>query len=214
MYKGLLGKKLGMSNLFSPEGQQVPVTVLEVGPCVVTQIKTEATDGYDALQVGFVEKRASRLNKPQAGHFQKSGGTGYSFLAEIAVDDPSEHTLGDTLTVDGTFAVGERVDVSGLSKGRGFSGVIKRWGFRGGKSTHGSMFHRAPGSIGCSAWPSKVIKGRKLPGQYGNKRVTCKNLEVVDIRPDQNLMLVKGAVPGSRSGLIEIRKPKSAPKKK
>ena len=160
------------------------------------------------------KKGASRLNKPQAGHFQKSGGTGYSFLAEIAVDDPSEHTLGDTLTVDGTFAVGERVDVSGVSKGRGFSGVIKRWGFRGGKSTHGSMFHRAPGSIGCSAWPSKVIKGRKLPGQYGNRRVTCKNLEVVDIRPDQNLMLVKGAVPGSRSGLIEIRKPKSEPKKK
>jgi large subunit ribosomal protein L3 len=214
MYKGLLGKKVGMSNLFSPQGQQVPVTVLEVGPCVVTQIKTEATDGYDALQVGFVEKRASHLNKPQIGHFKKSGGKGYSFLAEIAVDDPSEHALGDTLTVDGAFEVGERVDVSGVSKGRGFAGVIKRWGFRGGRATHGSMFHRAPGSIGCSATPSKVIKGRKLPGHYGNKRVTCKNLEVVDIRPDQNLMIVKGAVPGSRSGLIEIRKPKSSPQKK
>ena len=214
MYKGLLGKKLGMSNLFSPEGQQIPVTVLELGPCVVTQIKTEATDGYDALQVGFVEKRASRLNKPQTGHFEKSGGKGYAFLAEIAVDDPSEHTLGDTLTVDSAFEVGERVDVSGVSKGRGFTGVIKRWGFSGGGAGHGSMFHRAPGSIGCSATPSRVIKGRKLPGQHGNRRVTCKNLEVVDIRPDQNLMIVKGAVPGSRSGLIEVRKPKIGSEKK
>jgi large subunit ribosomal protein L3 len=214
MLRGLLGKKLGMSNLFSPEGLQVPVTVLEVGPCVVTQIKTQENDGYDALQIGFVEKKASRLNKPQAGHFKKSGKKGFTFLAEIAVEDPSEHTLGDTLTVDTAFEVGERVEVSGIAKGRGFSGVVKRWGFRGGKGSHGSMFHRAPGSIGCSAWPSKVIKGRKLPGQYGNNRVTVKNLEVVDIRPEQNLMIVKGAVPGSRSGLIEVRKPKTSSRKK
>ena len=129
MYRGLLGKKLGMSNLFSSDGQQVPVTVLEVGPCVVTQIKTRATDGYDALQVGFVEKKASRVKKPEAGHFKKSGGNGYAFVAEIAVDDPSEHALGDALTVDSAFEVGERVDVSGVSKGKGFSGVVKRWGF-------------------------------------------------------------------------------------
>lgn len=206
MYRGLLGKKLGMSNLFSPAGQQVPVTVLEVGPCVVTQIKTQATDGYDALQVGFVEKKAARVSKPEAGHFKKSGGKGFVFLAEIAVDDPTQHGLGDTLTVDTAFKVGERVNVSGVSKGKGFSGVVKRWGFRGGKGSHGSMFHRAPGSIGCSAWPSRVIKGRKMPGQFGNRRVTVKNLEVVDIRPEQNLMILKGAVPGGPSGLIEVHK--------
>jgi large subunit ribosomal protein L3 len=196
-----------MSSLFSPEGQQVPVTVLEVGPCVVTQVKTRATDGYDALQVGFVEKRAKRINKPVQGHLNKSGGQAYAFLKEISVDDPSEYTLGQALTID-IFQVGERVDISGVSKGRGFSGVVKRWGFSGGKATHGSMFHRAPGSVGASATPSKIIKGRKMPGHYGNTRVTVRNLEIVDIRPDQHLLIIKGAVPGCRSGLVEVRKPK------
>ena len=208
MPRGLLGRKSGMSSLFSSEGEQVPVTVLEVGPCVVTQIKTLATDGYDALQVGFLEKKPSRINKPLQGHFKKAGTQGYRTLAEIAVGDPSEYALGQTLTVDLVFQVGDLVDVSGMSKGRGFTGVVKRWGFRGGRGTHGSMFHRAPGSVGASATPSKVIKGRKLPGQYGSQRVTVRNLEVVDIRPEQNLMIVKGAVPGSRSGLVEVRKPK------
>ncbi|HID30489.1 MAG TPA: 50S ribosomal protein L3 [Desulfobacterales bacterium] len=207
MHKGLLGRKLGMSSLFSPEGRQVPVTVLEVGPCVVTQVKTEATDGYNALQVGFLEKGANRVNKPLQGHFRKSGGQACAFLREISVDDPSEYTLGQTLTVE-MFQVGERVDISGISKGRGFSGVVKRWGFRGGRGTHGSMFHRAPGSVGCSATPSKIIKGRKMPGHYGNQRVTVRCLEIVDIRPDQHLMIVKGAVPGARSGLVEVQKPK------
>jgi large subunit ribosomal protein L3 len=207
MHRGLLGRKLGMSSLFSPEGQQVPVTVLEVGPCVVTQVKTLATDGYDALQVGFVEKRAKRITKPVQGHLKKSGGQAYAFLKEISVDDPSEYTLGQALTID-MFQVGERVDISGVSKGRGFSGVVKRWGFSGGKATHGSMFHRAPGSVGTSATPSKIIKGRKMPGHYGNSRVTVRNLEIVDIRPDQHLLIVKGAVPGCRSGLVEVRKPK------
>ena len=207
MHKGLLGRKLGMSSLFSPEGQQVPVTVLEVGPCVVTQVKTQATDGYNALQVGFLKKGANRVNKPLQGHFRKSGGQACAFLREISVDDPSGYTLGQTLTVD-IFQVGERVDISGISKGRGFSGVVKRWGFRGGRGTHGSMFHRAPGSVGCSATPSKIIKGRKMPGHYGNRRVTVRRLEIVDIRPEQHLMIVKGAVPGSRSGLVEVRKPK------
>jgi len=196
-----------MSSLFSPEGQQVPVTVLEVGPCVVTQVKTLATDGYDALQVGFVEKRAKRITKPVQGHLKKSGGQAYAFLKEISVDDPSEYTLGQALTND-MFQVGERVAISGVSKGRGFSGVVKRWGFSGGKATHGSMFHRAPGSVGASATPSKIIKGRKMPGHYGNSRVTVRNLEIVDIRPDQHLLIVKGAVPGCRSGLVEVRKPK------
>ena len=207
MHKGLLGRKLGMSSLFSPEGHQVPVTVLEVGPCVVTQVRTQATDGYNALQVGFLKKGTNRVNKPLQGHFRKSGGQAFAFLREISVDDPSGYTLGQTLSVD-IFQVGERVDISGISKGRGFSGVVKRWGFRGGRGTHGSMFHRAPGSVGCSATPSKIIKGRKMPGHYGNRRVTVRRLEIVDIRPEQHLMIVKGAVPGSRSGLIEVRKPK------
>ena len=207
MHRGLLGRKLGMTNLFSPEGLQVPVTLLEVGPCVVTQIKTQATDGYNALQVGFLEKRENRINKPLQGHFKKSGGQACAFVREISVDDPSEYTLGQTLAVD-MFQVGERVDICGISKGRGFSGVIKRWGFSGGRSTHGSMFHRAPGSVGASATPSKIIKGRKMPGHYGNQRVTVRNLKIVDIRPEQHLMIVKGAVPGCRSGLVEVLKPK------
>ncbi len=207
MNRGLLGRKLGMSSLFSPEGHQVPVTVLKVGPCVVTQVKTLATDGYNAVQVGFLEKREKRINKPLGGHFKKSGGQAFAFLREISVDDPSGYNLGQTLTVD-MFRVGDSVDISGVSKGRGFSGVIKRWGFHGGRATHGSMFHRAPGSVGASATPSKIIKGRKMPGHYGNRRVTVRNLEIVDIRPEQHLLIVKGAVPGCKSGLVEVQKPK------
>jgi len=196
-----------MSSLFSPEGHQVPVTVLEVGPCVVTQVKTRATDGYNALQVGFLEKRGNRINKPLQGHFKKSGGQACAFLREISVDDPSEYTLGQTLGVD-MFQVGERVDIRGSSKGRGFSGVVKRWGFHGGGKTHGSMFHRAPGSVGASATPSKIIKGRKMPGHYGDRRVTVRNLEIVDVRPEEAILIVKGAVPGARSGLVEVLRPK------
>jgi large subunit ribosomal protein L3 len=207
MHRGLLGRKLGMSSLFSPEGHHVPVTLLEVGPCIVTQIKTRATDGYNALQVGFREKRGGQINKPMQGHFKKSGGRARAFLREIPVDDPSGYTLGQTLTVD-MFQVGERVDISGISKGRGFSGVVKRWGFRGGRASHGSMFHRAPGSVGAAATPSKIIKGRKMPGHYGNRRVTVRSLEIVDIRLEQHLLIVKGAVPGCGSGLVEVRKPK------
>jgi len=209
MPKGLLGRKYGMSSLFSPEGERIPVTLLQVGPCIVTQIKTGTTDGYDALQVGFLEKKpGSHTNKAFLGHLKKSGDQAYAFLAEIGVDDPSEYSLGQALTVNDVFKIGDLVDVSGNSKGRGFTGVIKRWGFRGGKATHGSMFHRAPGSVGASATPSKVIKGRKLPGHHGNQRVTVKNLEVIDLRPEDDLMIVKGAVPGSRFGLVEVRKPK------
>jgi len=208
MHKGLPGRKFGMSSLFSPAGEHVPVTILQVGPCVVTQIKTLASDGYDALQLGFLEKKSSRVNKPLQGHFRKSGGQGYSALTEMAVDDPSEYSLGQALTADVMFQVGDLVDVSGFSKGRGFTGVIKRWGFHGGKATHGSMFHRAPGSMGSSAWPSRVMKGHKLPGRHGNRRVTVRNLEVVDIRPEDGLMIVKGAVPGSKNGLLVVQKPK------
>lgn len=212
MHKGLLGRKFGMSSLFSPAGEHVPVTVLQVGPCVVIQIKTVASDGYNALQLGFLEKQASRVNKPLQGHFKKSGGQAYRALTEMAVDDPSEYSLGQTLTAEAVFQVGDLVDVSGFSKGRGFSGVIKRWGFHGGRATHGSMFHRAPGSMGASATPSRIIKGRKLPGRYGNRRITVRNLEVVDIRPEQDLMILKGAVPGGKNGLLVVQKPKIGPK--
>jgi len=205
MSKGMMRKKLGMTGLFTPEGKHIPVTALQVGPCVVTQIKTEATDGYNALQLGFKEKKESRTTKPLQGHFKKSGETCYAYLREFSVDDPEKFSLGQTLALD-LFRVGDLVDITGTTKGRGFSGVIKRHGFHGGRKSHGSRSHRIPGSIGCSAWPAKVIKGKKLPGQYGNNGKTVRNLEIVDIRPEQHIILIKGAVPGCKSGLVVIRK--------
>ncbi|MFP4475890.1 MAG: 50S ribosomal protein L3 [Desulfatibacillaceae bacterium] len=207
MSRGLLGKKLGMTSLFSPTGEHLPVTVLEVGPCVVTQIKTVATDGYNAVQVGFLLKKSKRVNKPTAGHMQKSGGRAFQFLREFRVDDPDNYELGQSLTVE-MFNVGERVDICGMTKGRGFSGVIKRHGFHGGKATHGCTTHRGAGSIGCSAWPSRVTKGKRMAGHYGNERQTVRNMQIVDIRPELNAILVRGAVPGARSGVVEIKKPK------
>ena len=209
MCRGMIGKKLGMTALFTSDGKYIPVTVVQVGPCVVTQIKNISSDGYNAIQLGFGEKKKSRINKPMQGHFKKSGAGCFEFLREVPVDDSSEYKLGQTVSLD-LFTIGERIDVSGTTKGRGFAGVIKRHGFHGGKKTHGSHSHRIPGSIGCSAWPAKVIKGKKMPGQYGNNRKTVRNLEIVDIRPEQNLMLIKGAVPGSGYGLVEIKKPKFA----
>ena len=207
MSRGLLGKKLGMTGLFTPEGNYVPVTVIEAGPCVVTQIKTRAADGYDALQLGFDEKRKSRVNKPLQGHFEKSGGHCFRYLQEFSVEDPGQYNLGQEISVE-MFKVGDRVDVVGTSKGRGFSGVIKRHGFHRGPTSHGSRNVRRPGSIGNSAWPAKVIKGKKMPGQYGNDRKTVRNLEIVDIRSDDNVILLKGAVPGALSGLVAVNKPK------
>jgi len=205
MSKGLLGKKLGMTGLFTPEGRYVPVTVIEAGPCVVTQIKTRLTDGYDALQLGFSEKKKDRVNQPLRGHFQKSGEHCFRYLREFPVENPEGYSLGQEITLE-MFKVGERVDVVGTSKGRGFSGVIKRHGFHRGPMTHGSRNVRRPGSIGCSATPSKVIKGKKLPGRYGNERKTMRNLEIVDIRVDDNMLLIKGAVPGAQSGLVTVNK--------
>jgi large subunit ribosomal protein L3 len=207
MSRGLLGIKLGMTSLFSNDGRYVPVTVVKLGPCVVTQIKKTATDGYNALQLGFESKKKSHTNKPQKGHFEKSGGSYFTYLKEFAVDDPDQFTLGQTLSVD-MFKVGDRVEVTGKTKGRGFSGVIKRHGFHGGKKSHGSHSHRIPGSIGCSAWPAKVIRGKKMPGHYGNEQKTVRNLEVVGIRPKQNLMMIKGALPGPKSAVIAVKKPK------
>ena len=207
MCEGLLGKKMGMTGQFLSDGTYVPVTIIKVGPCVVTQIKTKATDGYNAIQVGFGEKKKSRINKPLMGHLAKCGDVSSAYLREFAVDNPEDFSLGQEITAD-IFSVGSLVDVSGKTKGRGYAGVIKRHGFHGGKETHGSHSHRVPGSIGCSAWPSKVIKGKKLPGHYGNERKTVKNLQIVDIRTNDNLILLKGAVPGAISSLVEIRKPK------
>jgi large subunit ribosomal protein L3 len=198
-----------MAGLFSSDGRYIPVTVIEAGPCVVTQIKTKATDGYDALQLGFTAVAPKKATRPRQGHFQKSGGACFRHLQEFAVENPDAYRLGQEITLE-IFSVGERVDVCGTTKGRGFAGVIKKEGFSGGRKTHGSKCHRIPGSIGSSAWPSRVIKGRGMPGHYGVERQTMQNLEILDIRPDDNLVLVRGAVPGSRSGLVAIKKPKIA----
>ena len=195
-----------MMGIFSQEGRRLPVTVVEAGPCVVTQIKTDASDGYNALQLGFGGKKAKRTSKPLQGHFAKCGKGPFAHLAEFAVEDPEAYSIGQVLGASDLFEIGELVDVSGLTKGRGFAGVIKRHGFHGGKQSHGSHSHRVPGSIGCSAWPAKVIKGKKMPGRYGNERKTIKNLEIVDIRPDDNLILIKGALPGHRAGIVAINK--------
>ncbi|MBW2592268.1 MAG: 50S ribosomal protein L3 [Deltaproteobacteria bacterium] len=205
MNRGLIGKKLGMMNLFSQEGNIIPVTVVRVGPCTVTQVKTLVTDGYNAIQLGFGERKKTSVNKPLHGHYKKSGGTPYELLREFTVDEPEKYETGQSITVD-MFAAGELVDVSGRTKGRGFSGVMKRHGFSGGRKTHGSKSHRNPGSIGCSAWPAKVIKGKKMPGRYGYERKTTQNLKVVDIRFEENLILLKGAVPGSKNSIVTIQK--------
>jgi large subunit ribosomal protein L3 len=209
MSRGLIGKKLGMTSIFTADGQFVPVTVIQAGPCVVTQIKTEASDGYNALQLAFQTKKTDKTTKPLQGHFKKSGGNCFSHLREVEVEDPSQYTLGQSLGPD-LFQVGERVDVIGSSKGRGFSGVVKRHRFGGGRATHGGKCHRIPGSIGSSAWPSKVIKGKKMPGRYGTDRKTIRNLEIVDVRPEDNLLMVKGPVPGSIQALVMIKKLKFA----
>jgi large subunit ribosomal protein L3 len=205
MSRGILGKKLGMTGVFTSEGRYIPATVIEAGPCVVTQIKSKDTDGYDALQLAFGGKRTSRVNKPLQGHFKKSGDRCFRYLKEFSVENPADYSIGQELTVE-LFKVGERVDVVGTTKGRGFSGVIKRHGFHRGPMTHGSRNIRRPGSVGCSAWPAKIIKGKKMPGQYGNDRKTIRNLEIIDIRTDDNLILVKGAVPGAESGLVSVNK--------
>jgi large subunit ribosomal protein L3 len=201
---GLLGKKIGMTRVYSEEGQAIPVTVIEAGPCVVLQKKTEAKEGYNAIQVGFGPKKESRLNKPEAGHFKAAAKGGFYHIKEFRVSDPETYELGQEIQLAELVKIGDEVHVSGRSKGRGFQGVIKRHGFKGGRKTHGSMFHRRPGSIGCSAWPSRVIKGKKMPGRMGNELSTKKNLTVVDVRPDENIMLVKGSVPGARQGLLQI----------
>ena len=201
----ILGRKIGMTNVFSAEGKLVPVTVLQVGPCVITQVKNMETDGYTALQLGYDEKPIEKLNKPVAGHLKKAGDKGFKVLREFRSDNVDEMEAGMTIGID-IFSVGDVVNVSGISKGRGFQGTIKRHGFSRGPETHGCRNHRAPGSIGNSAWPGKVIKGKKMPGHMGVDKKTMKNLTIVDIRHDENLLLVKGPVPGCKTGIIEVHK--------
>ena len=204
MCKGLIGKKLGMTNVYTPEGNQVPVTVVKAGPCVVTQVKTTETDNYSALQLGFDEKGKS-VSKPFQGHCDKSGGKAFYELKEFPVENPGEYEAGQEIRLD-IFAIGEKVAIAGTTRGRGFSGTVRRHGFSRGPVTHGSRNVRKPGSIGCSAYPARVIKGKKMPGQYGNKKRTIKNLEIIDILPEENIILLKGAVPGHKNGYLEIKK--------
>ena len=206
MIQGILGKKLGMTQVFAADGRRIPVTVVEAGPCTVVQKKTESTDGYNALQLGFAAKKSHRTSKPMMGHFKQADQGAFAHLREVAAENIDDYTVGDQVTCDVLLKEGDIVDVTGTSKGKGFQGVIKRWGFAGGRASHGSKFHRGPGAIGQSAWPAKVFKGKKMPGQMGNERVTLQNLEVVEVRPDQNLVLIKGAIPGPNQSIVLIRK--------
>jgi len=208
---GILGVKVGMTRIFAADGTAVPCTVLQAGPCVVVQRRTAQNDGYEAVQLGLVEfVKPQRVNKAMTGHFKKAGAAPLRLLREFRLEESADETkVGDRVLVD-RFAEGELVDVTGVSKGKGFAGGVKRWHYRGGDATHGSMFHRAPGGIGASSFPSRVWKGQHFPGHMGNERVTVKNLRVVKIDNDENLLLVRGAVPGPRGCYLLIRKAKKA----
>ncbi len=209
MVSKLYGKKLGMSRYFGGRGEAVPVTIVMAGPCVVVRKKTREKEGYEAIQVGFEPVKEKNLSKPRRGQFKTAGTACFRHLREIKVEDSGEFELGQEIGTD-IFTTGDTIQVSAKSKGRGFQGVVKRWGFSGGKDTHGCRSHRVPGSIGASATPSRVFKGKKLPGRMGSQRTTVKNLRVVDVRPDLGVIAVKGAVPGARNGLVEICKVKSS----
>jgi large subunit ribosomal protein L3 len=204
MKKGLLAKKLGMTQIFADDGRKIPVTVLEAGPCVVLQVKTLCNDGYDAIQLGFQQCETNRASKPIIGHCNQAGLGPMKYIREFKLLESSDCKVGDSLTAS-IFNVGDKVDVTGTSIGKGYQGVIKRWGFQGGRSTHGSRFHRAPGSIGCSATPSRVFKNKKMPGQMGNKRITTQCLQVVRVDELDNIIMVKGAVPGADNGLVLLK---------
>ena len=203
---GLLGKKIGMTSVFSADGKNIPCTVIEVGPCVVTQVKTPEKDGYCAHQLGFVEKKDKHTTQPMAGHFKKAGVAPQRHLAEFKGFDESVK-LGDTLTVE-LFADGDFVDIQGVSKGKGFQGVVKRHGFGGvGQSTHGQHNRlRAPGSVGACSYPAKVFKGMRMAGQTGNRSVTIQNLQVVKVLPENNILMIKGSIPGSKGSIVTIEK--------
>ena len=209
MSPGILGKKIGMSQMFREDGQAVPVTLLKAGPCMVVQRKTPTADGYDAVQLGLVEFiKPQRINKPITGHLKKAGAEGARFMREFHLrpgDD--DFKPGDQVLVD-QFKPKDMVDVIGISKGRGFAGVVKRHHFRGGEGSHGSMFHRAPGSIGASSYPSRVVPGMRMGGHMGHDRVTVRNLEIIDVDTEDNVLVVKGAVPGPNGGYVVVRRAK------
>ena len=208
MLKGIIGRKLGMTQVFGEGGNVVPITVVEAGPCAIVQIKTSEKEGYNALQLGFTKKKPHRVNRPLAGHFQKSGAGPFYVIKEFPVDEIGEYTVGQEITLE-NFKVGDYVDVTGTSKGRGFTGVIKRHGFSGFPASHGTHEHfRHGGSIGSSATPARTFKGVKMPGHFGNSRVTVQNLTIVDIKPEQNLLLIKGAVPGATNSIVIIKEAK------
>ncbi|GAA4073688.1 MULTISPECIES: 50S ribosomal protein L3 [Actinomadura] len=203
--KGVLGEKLGMTQVFDDEGRIVPVTVVQAGPCVVTQIRTQDTDGYTAVQLGYGQIDPRKVNKPRTGHFDKAGVTPRRYLAEVRTDDATEYELGQEITVT-VFEAGQKVDVTGTSKGKGTAGVMKRHGFRGLGASHGTQRkHRSPGSIGGCATPGRVFKGLRMAGRHGNARTTVQNLTIHAIDPEKNLLLIKGAVPGPNGGLVMVR---------
>ena len=209
----LIGKKLGMMQLFIENGNVMPVTVIEAGPCPVTQVKTAEQDKYEAIQIGFMDKKERGVTKPLQGHFKKAAVKPKRYLKESHVENASDYSVGQILNVD-IFEKGDFVDVIGTSKGKGFAGVVKRWGFHGGKASHGSTTHRAPGSIGASATPARVFKGRKMPGHMGSVKCTVQNLQVMDVRAEQNQLLIKGAIPGADNSMVLIRKAKKKLKKR
>ncbi len=205
MVKGIIGKKIGMTQIFTENGTVVPVTVVQAGPCVVTQKKTVESDGYNAIQIGF-EKILSekKVNKPQAGHFKKAGVEPMKYLREVRVEAIDDYTVGQELKAE-LFAEGDLVDIQGISIGKGFQGAMKRWNFGGGPAGHGSGFHRRPGSIGMKEWPGEVNKGKKMPGHLGVEKITTQRLKVVKVMPETNLLLIKGAVPGHKNGILYIK---------
>ncbi len=204
MNKGLIGKKIGMTQIFDESGKVIPVTVIEAGPCVIAQVKTEETDGYTAVQLGYGDIKENKLNKPTKGHFTKVNVTPKKHLREFRVDTVEGLTVGQELKAD-VFAVGDKLDIQGTSKGKGFQGVIKRHGQSRGPMGHGSMYHRRPGSMGPTSTPGRVFKGKKLPGHMGSLTITIQNLEIVKVDLDKNVILVKGSVPGAKGTILKLK---------
>ena len=205
MKKGIIGKKIGMTQIFDEIGNVIPVTVIEAGPCVVAQKKTAENDGYDAVQLGFMDVKEKHMTKAEKGHFEKAGVPAKKHLKEFRLDDCSAVNLGDVITVE-TFAAGEKVDVTGMTKGRGYTGAVKRWGNHTLRATHGTgPIHRQVGSMGANSSPSRVFKNKKMAGQYGNEQVTVLNLNIVKIDAEKNLIAIKGAIPGPRGGIVFVR---------
>ena len=201
MKKGIIGRKIGMTQIFDEKGNVIPVTVIEAGPCVVAQVKTVETDGYNAIQLGFGEVKDKHINKPEAGHFAKAKLANKKHLREFRLEDISNYKVGDEVKLD-IFEAGERIDVQGTSKGKGFQGVIKRHGQHRGPMGHGSMYHRRPGSMGSTTTPGRVFKGKKLPGHMGSQTSTILNLNVVKVDADKNVILVKGSIPGAKKSIV------------